>query len=546
MPEVTTPQQVPTGPNGSPNELQSLSALQIALISGVTADSLAGILGALPGISGDAAKQLLALAPLRSGLDLPPVPLAPGPVRNARAVNAQRRAQYLLNAARRLTVAGSSPTGAEGALDAEIRNFEAHQQAVRVRVVASKNVAQASERYGQELGWYAQRDSRTSPECRRAHGTNFRADRMPAIGYPGAVHTHCRCRPGKPFVRTEQEVAAVNNYPDDSTLIELARATGSMTDVAHVLGISRPSLTNYLLRRPVLDNAVRLVMKTRANPTIELALPADHKSSVHPDLPNKPGKTNWVEQEGGLPSFIKRVAKHIMADSGYTESRAIAAAISQCKKGKLGPKGLAAAAQWEAMKVSAHSHSVQGPALELAGETYNTTSLKNYLSTPAAGSKTTKSGGAKKKPVVKTAAGAARYKVPIGAEIGSARDANAAKAQQNQGAVDKYKGVVGAKDRDNQVKSLDNNQLGELSRVAFSFKSSDPNVVALRNSVVGQLKSRGMDPGKFGYQGGGGPAKPAVKAPVKVVAKKPAPKPVAKKAPPPPPPKKVVGTNRLK
>lgn len=58
----------------------------------------------------------------------------------------------------------------------------------------------------------------------------------------------------------------------------------------------------------------------------------DHDSSVHPDIPNDPNKTNWVEQEGGLPSYMARVAKHIMADSGYTRSRAIAAAVSQTRK----------------------------------------------------------------------------------------------------------------------------------------------------------------------------------------------------------------------
>lgn len=84
---------------------------------------------------------------------------------------------------------------------------------------------------------------------------------------------------------------------------------------------------------------------------IELAKD-DHSSSTHPWPANKPGQ-NWIEKKGRrLPSFIKRVAKHIMADSGYSQSRAIAAAISQCKKGRLGPKGLAAAAAWEALKAA--------------------------------------------------------------------------------------------------------------------------------------------------------------------------------------------------
>jgi hypothetical protein len=96
-----------------------------------------------------------------------------------------------------------------------------------------------------------------------------------------------------------------------------------------------------------------LVIKRAAKTTINLA--ADHSSRTHPELPNKPGKTNWVEQQGGLPDFIKRVAKHIMADSGYTESRAIAAAVSQCKKGRLGAKGLAAYAQFKAKAAAARA-----------------------------------------------------------------------------------------------------------------------------------------------------------------------------------------------
>jgi hypothetical protein len=81
---------------------------------------------------------------------------------------------------------------------------------------------------------------------------------------------------------------------------------------------------------------------------IELALSHDHPSSIHPDLPNKPGVTNWVERSGGLPNFIMRVAKHIMYDGGLSESHAIAAAVQQCRDGKFGAKGLAAYAQFRA------------------------------------------------------------------------------------------------------------------------------------------------------------------------------------------------------
>jgi hypothetical protein len=340
-------------------------------------------------------------------------------------------------------------------------------------------------------------------------------------------------------------VAAANHYPADLDLIELARSTGSLQQTAAQIGVSRVSLTNYLLRRPRLDKQVRSVVRSRAN---VISLAADHKSSTHPDPPNKPGM-NWIERIGGhLPSFIKRVAKHIMADSGYPQSRAIAAAISQCKKGRLGAKGLAAAAQWEALKARAHALSNEAyracQVIELA--TYSSQQLGAYYQKPAGSqTKTTKKGAAAgaaggKKKVVRTEAGAARYKVPIGSEIGQARDKNAAAAQQNAGAKANYDKTVGAADRDKQIIALNPKDLGDLSRVAFSFKSSDPNVVALRMSVVRELQKRKMDPKAFGYMGSGGgpapakkgaPAKKAVPAKKVVVAKKPAPKPAPKPDP---------------
>jgi hypothetical protein len=40
---------------------------------------------------------------------------------------------------------------------------------------------------------------------------------------------------------------------------------------------------------------------------------------------------NWVEKTGGLPSYIKRIAKHVRA-SGKSESQAIAIAVNAAKK----------------------------------------------------------------------------------------------------------------------------------------------------------------------------------------------------------------------
>ena len=60
-------------------------------------------------------------------------------------------------------------------------------------------VDMATMTYGLLLGWHTVIDKRTSAECYWANGQNFHADQMPAIGYPGAVHPHCRCYPGAPF-----------------------------------------------------------------------------------------------------------------------------------------------------------------------------------------------------------------------------------------------------------------------------------------------------------------------------------------------------------
>lgn len=84
-----------------------------------------------------------------------------------------------------------------------------------------------------------------------------------------------------------------------------------------------------------------------------------HSSKSHPDVPNKPGKTNWVEQQGHLPSYIERIAKHLIADSGMSTGHAIASAVNTVKRwarggGDVKPatqaKAAKALAQWNAMK----------------------------------------------------------------------------------------------------------------------------------------------------------------------------------------------------
>lgn len=101
-------------------------------------------------------------------------------------------------------------------------------------------------------------------------------------------------------------------------------------------------------------------------------------SRTLPDIPNKPGVKNWVERAGGLPSFIRRIAKHLVAERGYTTSHAIATAVNQCRKvcatgrtfgGRTSVSAPAraryckAAAEWEAKKVRAHVQDAQEPSI---------------------------------------------------------------------------------------------------------------------------------------------------------------------------------------
>lgn len=57
-----------------------------------------------------------------------------------------------------------------------------------------------------------------------------------------------------------------------------------------------------------------------------------HPSGTHPDVPNKPNTENWVEESGGLPPYIRRIAKHLISDQQYSTSRAIATAVNTVKR----------------------------------------------------------------------------------------------------------------------------------------------------------------------------------------------------------------------
>lgn len=55
-------------------------------------------------------------------------------------------------------------------------------------------------------------------------------------------------------------------------------------------------------------------------------------SRVYPGLERKPGKQNWVDYAGGLPSYIERIAKHLHYEKGMSIQRAIASAVNTVKR----------------------------------------------------------------------------------------------------------------------------------------------------------------------------------------------------------------------
>lgn len=169
------------------------------------ADALAvlGTVFAAAGISTAALRAALSVVmgypPDRQGF------WGPATAQTAR-LNLIRRAQFLVASSRRITTdlrrshSENKPIY-QALLDAgarERRFYGQHQEALWTRMRAAAQVDTAVMDHGPLLGWYAVHDAHTSAECRAADRHNFRADQMPAIGFPGAVHPHCRCMPGPP------------------------------------------------------------------------------------------------------------------------------------------------------------------------------------------------------------------------------------------------------------------------------------------------------------------------------------------------------------
>ncbi len=78
-------------------------------------------------------------------------------------------------------------------------------------------------------------------------------------------------------------------------------------------------------------------------------------------------KKNWVEKAGGLPPFVREVAREV-EKSGHSLDSAIAIAIGSIKKwaAKGNVKAIKALAQWEALKAKSKAKSVAASNSEVA------------------------------------------------------------------------------------------------------------------------------------------------------------------------------------
>lgn len=188
------------------SEAEAIAIIAGALALGATAQATATSLSPLIGVPVPSLLPILILAMSRPvNFGIATLPSATASSESSR-LEATYRAHYVYAASRRL--AGLTGEKRQKALQAERRYFNQHMEASANRKESASAVDKASQRYGNELGWYAKMDSITSAECRAAHGKNFSVTRIPAIGWPGSVHPNCRCRAGKKHA-TSQTVYGV-------------------------------------------------------------------------------------------------------------------------------------------------------------------------------------------------------------------------------------------------------------------------------------------------------------------------------------------------
>lgn len=178
-----------------PQDQHVVIAIVLLLLAGLTLERFThrlSLLLAPLGISPLAVVALIGLLRAEGGLTVPAPTPGAGAAKAMQRGMIARRAMYILAAARRLSEGAS--------IETERRLFGAHQAAERRRRGAGQRVDAAAAQHGPVLGWWAQRDEKTTPACFAAHGSNFSALHPPAIGWPGTIHAgNCRCKPVAPW-----------------------------------------------------------------------------------------------------------------------------------------------------------------------------------------------------------------------------------------------------------------------------------------------------------------------------------------------------------
>lgn len=207
-----------TGP--AQQEQTALGDLIVVLAYAQGVQAVKDALLAMPGVTAEAIELLFQIPQAHALARLHPRPGAHAAVLATHRTNVMRRATYYVAAARRLSTARRmGPDAVARALVVERNYLAQHLRAVAQREEVARQVAaqarivqREAKRDGTEwnglLGWYAVVDAVTSPECLRANRRNFDPRRVPPIGFPGAVHANCRCKPGPPF-NTDRRVERV-------------------------------------------------------------------------------------------------------------------------------------------------------------------------------------------------------------------------------------------------------------------------------------------------------------------------------------------------
>lgn len=100
-----------------------------------------------------------------------------------------------------------------------------------------------------------------------------------------------------------------------------------------------------------------------------------------------------------------------------------------------------------------------------------------------------------------------KYGEPVGPPLGKPRDGAAAQAQQDSGAVKACQDLLAGNTQNVEpLDTMDPDALKALTRVAYSYNSSAPNVMKLRMQLAQEMARRGMKVTDFGALGAPAPA----------------------------------------